>query len=184
MSLLENRITLKTPVSSWGRAGVRRCRLATAGSARQARCPQNKVSTVWKTSRDRHGKDVIHVEFAQKECLACACRTACTRSRTSGRELTLRLEASHKALQTARQRQKTPEFHKQYALRAGIEGTLSQAMRGFALRRCRYIGEAKTHLQHVVTAAAMNLVRVMVWLPEIPRETKHLSRLQKLVQAT
>ena len=153
-------------------------------AARKVFCPQDKVSTVWKTSRDRHGKDVIHVEFDRKECAACACRPSCTRSKTSGRELTLRPEEQHKALQAARQRQETKAFRKQYGLRCGIEGTLSQGVRGFALRRCRYIGEQKTHLQHLATAAAMNLVRVMVWLMEIPRETKRLSRLQKLVQAT
>jgi transposase len=57
-------------------------------------------------------------------------------------------------------------------------------VRGFGLRRCRYIGEAKTHLQHLAMAAAMNLVRVIAWLMEIPRETKRLSRLTRLAQAT
>jgi hypothetical protein len=36
------------------------------------------------------------------------------------------------------------------------------------LRRARYIGLAKTHLQHVVTAAAMNLVRLGAWLAGTP----------------
>ncbi len=153
-------------------------------SAQKVRCPQNKVSTVWKTSRDRHGKDVIHVEFDKKECDACVSRPSCTRSKTSGRELTLRPEEQHQALQAARQRQQTKAFRKQYGLRSGIEGTLSQGVRAFGLRRCRYFGEAKAHLQHIATAAAMNLVRVIAWLMEVPRETKRVSRLQRLVQAT
>ena len=41
----------------------------------------------------------------------------------------------------------------QYAQRAGIEGTLSQGVRAFGLRRTRYWGVAKTHLQHVAIAA-------------------------------
>ena len=45
-----------------------------------------------------------------------------------------------------------------------MEGTISQAVRGFGLRRSRYVGQAKTHLQHVATAAAMNLVRMTEWL--------------------
>jgi len=45
-----------------------------------------------------------------------------------------------------------------------VEGTISQAVRSFGLRRSRYIGHAKTHLQHVATAAAMNLVRMTEWL--------------------
>ena len=56
----------------------------------------------------------------------------------------------------------------QYAHRAGIEGTVSQGIRISGLRYSRYIGLAKTHLQHVLTAAAMNLVRVVCWLEEKP----------------
>jgi len=68
------------------------------------------------------------------------------------------------ALQAARTRQQTPEFKREYALRAGIEATISQGVRAFGLRRSRYCGEAKTHLQHLGIAAAINLVRVGAWL--------------------
>jgi transposase len=47
-----------------------------------------------------------------------------------------------------------------YKRRAGIEGTISQGVRTCGLRRWRYIGEAKTHLQHVATAAAINVTRI------------------------
>jgi len=36
------------------------------------------------------------------------------------------------------------------------------------MRRSRYIGLAKTHLQHILAAAAINLLRVGNWLEEIP----------------
>ena len=32
------------------------------------------------------------------------------------------------------------------------------------LRRSRYIGEPRTHLQHVATAAAINVCRLADWL--------------------
>jgi transposase len=64
------------------------------------------------------------------------------------------------ALQTARQRQQTEDFAKQYGKRAGIEGTISQGVRAFDLRRSRYVGKVKTHLQHLLIAAAMDLVRI------------------------
>jgi hypothetical protein len=35
------------------------------------------------------------------------------------------------------------------------------------LRRSRYIGEPRTHLQHVVTATAMNVHRLHDWLEGI-----------------
>jgi transposase len=72
------------------------------------------------------------------------------------------------ALQKTRQREKTSVFKEQYALRAGVEGTISQAVDKLGMRRSRYRGIAKTHLQHVMTAAAMNLMRVMAWLSEKP----------------
>ncbi|WP_374190716.1 transposase [Rhizobium rhizogenes] len=51
-----------------------------------------------------------------------------------------------------------------YGKRAGIEGTLSQGIRAFGLRRCRYIGLSKTRFQHVMTALAMNVARIDDWL--------------------
>jgi hypothetical protein len=32
------------------------------------------------------------------------------------------------------------------------------------MRRSRYIGLAKTHLQHLLTATAMNVVRLVDWM--------------------
>jgi len=46
---------------------------------------------------------------------------------------------------------------------------MSQSAYALGMRRCRYIGLAKTHLQHVLTAAAMNLTRVIAWIQEVPR---------------
>jgi IS5 family transposase len=52
----------------------------------------------------------------------------------------------------------------QHRPHAGIEGTLSQGVRTMHLRRARHVGLAKVRLQHVLTAAALNLVRVAAWL--------------------
>jgi len=37
-------------------------------------------------------------------------------------------------------------------------------VRNCGLRRSRYVGLAKTHLQHVATAAALNVVRLNAWM--------------------
>jgi hypothetical protein len=63
-----------------------------------------------------------------------------------------------------------------YAARAGIEGTHTQAIRRCGLRKCRYIGLAKTRLQHVITAVAVNLVRVAEWHNDIPSADTRISR--------
>ncbi len=74
-------------------------------------------------------------------------------------------------------------WKQQYALRSGIEGTISQAVRGFHLRRSRYLGLATTHLQHVLTAAAINLARVDAWLTATPLATSRRHVLEKLQAA-
>ena len=53
------------------------------------------------------------------------------------------IQEDYEALAKARQRQKTAEFKEQYSLRSGTEGTISQAVRGFNLRPCRYRGKRK-----------------------------------------
>jgi hypothetical protein len=37
------------------------------------------------------------------------------------------------------------------------------AISRYGLRRCRYIGLAKTHLQHVITVVAVDLIRIADW---------------------
>jgi transposase len=136
-----------------------------------ATCPQGKQSRKWQPDRDVTGQEVIQIRFANKDCRACVVRPACTRAKTEPRTLTVRTQVYHEVLQAARHRQTTAEFKEQYAARAGIEGTLSQGVRAFDLRRSRYIGLAKTHLQHILIAVAMNLRRVMAWLTN-PHPTK------------
>jgi hypothetical protein len=72
------------------------------------------------------------------------------------------------------------EGKQSYKQRAGVEGTLSQGVRGFGLRYARYRGLEKTHLQHVATAAAINVDRLVAWLDERPRAKTRTSRFAAL----
>ena len=137
--------------------------------AQKVTCPAGHPSMKWKPTRDRHGKPVIHVEFDRCTCTACPLRSGCTQAQTTGRAMTLRPRDQHIALQEARQRQTTPAFKAAYARRSGVEGAISQGVRVCELRRSRYIGLAKTRLQHLIIATALNLIRVVAWLMEIPR---------------
>jgi transposase len=65
--------------------------------------------------------------------------------------------------------------------RAGIEGTISQGVRTCGLSRSRYIGEAKVHLQHVATPAAINVTRISDWLTGRPREGTRTSPFARLM---
>ena len=86
----------------------------------------------------------------------------CTQSRQ--RTLTVHRREASVALEAARLREQTKEFAELYAQRAGIEGAHAQGVRRMGLRRSRYIGEPRTHLQHVATATAINLSRLYDWL--------------------
>src|SRR5262245_3975047 len=149
--------------------------------AQRVTCPEGQISVLWKPGQDRWGNAVIHAEFARRECQACPSRPLCTRATTEGRELTLRPREQHEALQAARRQQETAEWKVEYAVRAGVEGTVSQGVRGFGLRRCRYIGLAKARLQHVATAAAINVYRISDWLGDVPRAATRTSAFARLV---
>ena len=49
-------------------------------------------------------------------------------------------------------------------------------MRAFGSRRARYRGPAKTALQHVATAAAINLDRLAAWIAKRPLAPTRMSR--------
>jgi transposase len=133
-------------------------------AAQQARCPQGHTSVKWTPGHDMRGGPVVRIRFDTATCRACQLRSACTWAKGAPRQLTVRPQAQHVAMQAARQRQETAEFKAQYALRAGVESTLSQGVRRFDLRRSRYIGLARTHLQQTLNATAMNVVRIIDWL--------------------
>ena len=124
---------------------------------------------------------MIKIKFSGSDCGACRHLADCTHGTRARRCLTLRTHEHHAALVEARRRETTAEFAALSAVRAGVEGTISQAVRGFGLRRSRYVGQAKTHLQHVATAAAMNLVRMTEWLGGAELATTRRSKFRTLM---
>jgi len=149
--------------------------------AKSVTCPQGQKSKYWKPAKDTNGKDVICIRFSRPACRNCEARSLCTRSEKESRSLTLRPEkAQQEAIQQARKQQESEEWKERYTQRAGVEGTISQGVRSFGLRQARYIGSAKTHLQHIVTAAAINLVRVDNWLSGVPLAKTRVSRFKAL----
>ncbi len=141
--------------------------------APHAICPAGKKSLHWLPAFNNLDKPVIQIKFSKHECRICPLQPQCTRSSPPRRSITVRPKELHQALLEGREREKTEAFREQYAARAGIEGTLSQGVRAFGLRQTRYIGLAKTHLQHVLTAMALNITRVLAWLSgDRPAQTR------------
>ena len=90
-------------------------------------------------------------------------------------------EQTYTALQQARKRQETPAFRAVYATRAGIEGTVAQAVRTCEIRRARYLGSKKLRLQAYFTATAMNVLRACAWLADGTHASTPVSRFARLV---
>ncbi len=112
----------------------------------QATCPQGQTSISWTPAIDNRKNEVIKIKFSTKSCGICPQLTHCIRSekKYKRRTITVRPQAQHEALQATRRRQQTPAFAREYALREGIEATISQGVRAMGLRRSRYIGQEKS----------------------------------------
>ena len=146
-------------------------------------CPAGKESISWLPNTWPENGMTFEVRFARRDCTPCALRPRCTRAKREPRIIGLQERAHFEALQGARKHQETEAFRASYAARAGIEGTHAQAIHRCGLRRSRYIGLAKTHLQHVITAAAINLVRVAEWFAGISVARTRVSRFAALQPA-
>jgi transposase len=148
----------------------------------QATCPEGRTSVSWTPAVDRGHNDVIKIKCSAKDCGKCAAHARCTEARR--RSVTIRPREQYEALQAARSRESSQEYRAEYRRRAGIEGTISQGIRGCGLRRSRYVGEAKAHLQHIATSTAINISRITDWLADRPREVTRRSAFTRLMTAS
>lgn len=158
---------------------------------KQARCPQGQISRTWGTAgRNQKGEERIEITFATKTCQACEAKALCTKQE-KGRVLRPLPQAQYEALGQRRAEQGGKAFQQEYAQRAGVESCMSEGVRSHGMRRSRYRGLPKTHLQMTVVAAAMNLVRLGAMLerargglpPRRPRPLSPFARLQQQLAA-
>jgi transposase len=157
-------------------------RFAIDYDARHVVCPTGKVSRNWQPGRSRDGLPIIRATFRQPDCRPCPDRARCTRSEDNARHVTFLPRRQQQAQQRIRAEQATDDWRRRYALRCGVESLIAQASRLSDLHQARYRGMAKTHLQHVLTALAINLVRVDAWLTGITTTGSWTSRLARLTQ--
>ena len=161
-------------------AGYDRTAFAIDFDAQQATCPQGHASSHWNPVSQR-GTNTIVITFAASTCSPCPVRTRCTTSASRRRQLTVHPRDVHQAQLTARAAQGTKDFQARYALRAGVEGTIRQAVAVTGIRKARYRGLGKTRLEHAHAAVAVNLIRLHAWWNGHPLDrtrTSHLARLE------
>jgi len=151
---------------------------------KRAVCPNGQVATTWSDSHNAFGAPVVHIRFPVAVCRACPLRPQCMPTATSTKHgRSLKLKPSHVQVQARREEQQTAAFKALYRHRAGIEASLSNAVRRHGARRARYRGTLKTNLQHLFLASAINLKRAAAWLVGRRPRTERQSGLRSLAAA-
>lgn len=165
-------------------AGYDRAAFAFDFDACTATCPQGHTSATWNPVVC-NGRPKAIVTFARADCLPCPVRVLCTTAKSGRRQLTVPPREVLQIQQANRAAQHDKDWQARYAVRAGVEGTINQAI-DHGLRRARYRGLDKTRLQHVLTACAINLIRLdAYWNGHMLDRTRtsHISRLNLALTA-
>ena len=173
------------PLQPWGHARTRTVRdhgtsVVVLRPAAPGAAPAAAHSSHWNPVSQR-GTNTIVITFAASTCSPCPVRTRCTTSASRRRQLTVHPRDVHQAQLTARTAQGTKDFQARYALLAGVEGTIRQAVAVTGIRKARYRGLGKTRLEHAHAAVAVNLIRLHAWWNGHPLDrtrTSHLARLE------
>jgi Transposase DDE domain len=186
ITLISSLLADSSPQARAG-AGYDRAAFCIDFDARQAIRPQGQTSARWHPVTQR-GTPAIVIQFAAGTCRPCPARDRCTRSTSvrHGRQLTVPPREIHAAQTAARAEQASTDWRSRYAARAGVEGTINQAVAITGMRRARYRGLPKTRLQHVFSAVALNLIRLDAYWHGRPLDrtrTSHLSRLDVALAA-
>ncbi|WP_265568971.1 transposase [Streptomyces hygroscopicus] len=97
--------------------------------------------------------------FTKSQCRPCPARTRCTTTADSARTVCSPPRELRDLQLRVRAEQQTPDWKTRYAVRSGVEDTINEFApgHGHGMRHCRYRGHPKAHLQHVLTAIAVNI---------------------------
>jgi hypothetical protein len=108
-------------------------------------------------------------QLTKGQCQPCPDRPLCTASRDGAQNVGFPPQELRDLQVRARTEQQTPGWKARYAVRSGVEGTINEFAHGHGMRHCRYRRQPKAHLQHVLTAIAVNIERLSVPPPTADR---------------
>lgn len=163
--------------------GYDTARFAIDWRSRAATCPEGKKSVYWHEyqTNEHYSRQMVKIKFKAEDCRHCPNRTKCVKTQTNtARQLSLPSRPLYEALAATRRMLLTENGRREYRHRAGIEGTLSQAVRRGGFRQSRYRGLQKTHLQEIAVAAGINLLRTINFLSDQPLAQTRTSRFARL----
>lgn len=119
-------------------------------------CPAGQETTRWKITSDRKGRRVVQLIFGDL-CRGCELRAMCTTA-PDGRTLDLNFHEDR--LQAARADQARPSTRRKLRRRAVVERKLAEFKR-HGMRKARYRGTRKVLLQLRMTAALLNVKKLL-----------------------
>ncbi|MDX3339701.1 transposase [Streptomyces sp. ME02-6979.5a] len=129
----------------------------------QVTCPQGQARAGWHgpySTSSPTAAPLIVARFTRSQRRPCPARTQCTSTADSARIVGFPLQELHDLQLRVCAEQQTPEWKTRYAVRSGVEGTVNEFTHGHGMRHCRYRGQGKAHIQHVLTAIAVNIERL------------------------
>ncbi|GGQ36725.1 hypothetical protein GCM10010266_70140 [Streptomyces griseomycini] len=105
---------------------------------------------------------LIVARFTKSRCRPCPVRSRCTSTVDSARTVGFPPRELRDLQLRVRTEQQTSRWKARYAVRSGVEGTVNEFVHGHGMRRCRCRcrGQGKAHVQHVLTAIAVNIERL------------------------
>jgi hypothetical protein len=134
---------------------------------RRAVCPAGYQSqTCCRIANYHPGETMFRFRWGTP-CRDCALVDQCT---GKGESRVVVVSPNHDFLQRRRREMGTEAFEREARNRNAIEGTISELVRGYGLRKTRYRGLAKTRLANYFIAAACNVRRwaqQIAWQAEI-----------------
>lgn len=125
-------------------------------------CPTKQSTSDFKYETS-NGATVKRFYFPVEVCQPCPHRDECLTTKRKDRGRSVGIHPQEDLLQEAREYAETPEFKEDMRLRQKVEHSFARGMH-LGLRQARYIGRAKSKVQAVLTATALNLVLIFGFL--------------------
>ena len=99
-------------------------------------------------------------KFTRSQCQPCPVTAACTTSGDGKRTVGFPRARLYQLQARNRADQQDPRLAQALRRPGGVEGTVCELANGHGMRHCRYRAQPKAHLQHVLTAIAVNIERL------------------------
>lgn len=154
-----------------------------AADGRALRCPRGHAPARHKLRKsNNHPHKTLHAYFSAAHCRECPLLGRCAvRGNSLGPRATLHLDTNRRLrlrdeLLAA---QRTQRWRAAYAIRSGVEATMSELKRAHGLRKLRVRGRARVLVAVTMKIAACNTKR---WLRARSERTRHSQEFARIAQ--